>query len=535
MNQTVKKGHKVILWILDGCNVNAFLQVAQTNPNLKTLYEEGYYAECVTIFLSTTPAAHSSILTGCYPSETRVPAFDWVNVEKPRWYEGCFDLIFKKNDSSSETRNYIRSSPEIKFYQDDNLGNQIKRLQNFIADLEDALKLNTEYLSSKVNTIFETLKDKYTVSVKEWIHRGADDFFRVTLMAVLVELVSEKIIDRETIQAELEELVSEKIIDRETIQAVLEMSVGVDAFIQTVLEELVSTRKRKLPDLMVYWEYSTDLISHNHGPSSTELRESIDKSINKLAATLKFYEKQKEQPFIIITADHSQSNVSDFSTLIQDFKQDMENQGYQIAGREDRSNQNIIDKADIIVANNERAVLYYAFNGKKSKQATKKAIIDYLKSRSKTDVDLILYKDNEGQIQVIQPPNIQPKTIDQFIITSNNKNDFPDAKERIQGLLNGDNWGDVVVSIKEGYSLHPSRNPEADRNEPIQGDHGGLNKNDSIVPLLIWGPTIKSNTMIASPTSPSISTVDITPTIAEIFGVTHEPRDGRVLREVFMQ
>ena len=517
MNQTAKKDPKVILWILDGCNVNAFLQVAQTNPNLKTLYEGGYYAECVTTFLSTTPAGHSSILTGCYPSKTWVPAFDWVNVEKTRWYNRCFDLIFKKNDSSGETRNYIRSSPEIKYYQDDNICNQIKRLQNFIADLEDALKLNTEYLNSNVSTIFETLKDKYTVSVKEWIHRGADDFFRVTIKAVLVELVSEK------------------IIDRETIQAVLEMSVGVDAFIQTVLEELVSDRKRKLPDLMVYWEYSTDLISHIYGPGSNELRDSIDKSINKLAAALNFYEKQKEQPYVIITADHSQSSVNNFSTLIQDFRQDMENKGYQVAGREERSKQNKIAKADIIVANNERAVLFYAFNGKTSKQATKQEIINYLKSRSKTDVDLILYKENQGQIQVIQPPNIHSMTIDQFILTGNNKNDFPDAKERIQGLLNGNNWGDVVVSIKEGYSLHPSRNPEAMINEPIQGDHGGLNKNDSIVPFLIWGPTIKSNTKGASPSSPSIRTVDIAPTIAKIFGVKHEPKDGDVLDEVFKQ
>ncbi|MFQ6125788.1 MAG: alkaline phosphatase family protein [Candidatus Heimdallarchaeota archaeon] len=528
-----KKGPKVILWILDGCNVDAFLQVAQTNPNLKTLYEGGYYTKCVTTFPSTTPAAHAAILTGCYPTETRVPAFDWVNVEKLRWYERCFDLIFKKNDSWGETRNYIRSSPEIKYYRDENLGNQIKHLQNFIADLEDALKLNTEYLNSKVATIFETLKDKYTVSVKEWIHRGADDFFRVTLKVVLVELISEQIIDRETIHAELEELVSEQIIDRETIQTVLETSVGVDAFIQAVLDELVSARKRKLPDLMVYWEYSTDLISHIHGPGSTELRNSIDKSINKLVATLKFYEKQNVQPYVMIIADHSHSYVNEFSTLIQDFKKAMRNQGYQVAGREDRSNRKRITQADIIVANNERAVLFYAFNGKTSKQATKKAIIDFLKSRSKTDVDLILYKNNKGQILVIQPPNTLPMNIAQFIQAGNNTNDFPCAKERIQGLLNGDNWGDVVISLKEGYSLHPSLNPEASSNEPIQGDHGGLNKNDSIVPFLIWGPTIKSNAKDADSSLSSIRIVDITPTIAGIFGEKHKPKDGHVLDKVF--
>ena len=61
------KGPKVLFWIIDGCNIPALIEVALKNPDLKILYEEGYFANCVTIFPSITPAAHSTLMTGCYP------------------------------------------------------------------------------------------------------------------------------------------------------------------------------------------------------------------------------------------------------------------------------------------------------------------------------------------------------------------------------------------------------------------------------------------------------------------------------------
>ena len=95
---SVTPGPKVLLWILDGCSVQAFLDVAERNRDLGTFYEEGYFAQCVTIFPSITPAAHSTIMTGCYPSKTRVPAFDWVEV--------------KTGYSGAERREYIRCMPD---------------------------------------------------------------------------------------------------------------------------------------------------------------------------------------------------------------------------------------------------------------------------------------------------------------------------------------------------------------------------------------------------------------------------------------
>lgn len=45
--------------------------------------------------------------------------------------------------------------------------------------------------------------------------------------------------------------------------------------------------------------------------------------------------------------------------------------------------------------------------------------------------------------------------------------------------------GDVVVSMKEGYTLNPDFEPEKEGDRILHGDHGGLNFSDSISPFLI--------------------------------------------------
>lgn len=134
---SANRGPKVLLWILDGCNIQAFLDVAQRNKNLEAIFEEGYFAQCVSIFPSVTPAAHSSIIAGCYPSKTRVPAFDWVEV--------------KTDFSGNETREYIRCMPDYKRFREQ--GSKREFQKQFFKGLGDALDLNRRLLSPLVYTI----------------------------------------------------------------------------------------------------------------------------------------------------------------------------------------------------------------------------------------------------------------------------------------------------------------------------------------------------------------------------------------------
>jgi hypothetical protein len=74
--------------------------------------------------------------------------------------------------------------------------------------------------------------------------------------------------------------------------------------------------------------------------------------------------------------------------------------------------------------------------------------------------------------------------------------------------------------------------PAREGDEILHGDHAGLNASDSLVPLLIWGPTIRANDKKGLKWT-TARTVDIAPTIATIFKDTHPNAEGRSLDEIF--
>ena len=487
------KGPKILLWILDGCNVQAFLDVVANNRNLHTFFNEGFFAQCVTIFPTITPAAHSSLLTGCYPSKTRVPAFDWVEIKTD--YEG------------KQTKEYVRCMPDFKrFFKD---VSSSKARKKFFDGLGDAFDLNQVHLNPLVYTVFESLgEDWYTTSVKEWIHRGADNFIGVSINEILNEFQNKNITEKSSMVKLLEALYKETSFEFKGLMW------GSDNF-------------QKLADLMVYWKTGTDTKSHEYGPDSHEVREEIDEAIEKLAETVSFYKMHTNQPiYVFITADHSQSKVTRFSNLVYDLKSKL-SQKFIVAEREDLADTELINNAEIIITNNDRAAFFYTFG--KVKQEAKDTIIGHLKERE--EVDLILFKKN-GKIVVFQndgKEDIEPEDIESFF--KDKQDEYPNAVERIEGLMNGDKWGDIVTSIKEGYSINPDFKPENEGDEMVHGDHGGLNYTDSVVPLLVWGPNVNHN--IKNGNWETYRTIDITPTIVNLFSIEPKKTEGVIIKQLF--
>lgn len=487
------KGPKVLLWILDGCNVQAFLDVVANNRNLRTFFEEGFFAQCVTIFPSITPAAHSSLLTGCYPVKTGVPAFDWIEVETD--YEG------------NQIKNYIRCMPDFKRFIE--VFSSSKARKEFFDGLGDAFDLNQVHLSPITYTIFETLgEDWYTTSVKEWIHRGADNFIGVSINEILSEFQKQKITETSSMVKLLEALYKEMSYEFQGLMW------GTDNF-------------QKLADLMVYWKTGTDTKSHEYGPDSHEVREEIDEAIEKLAETLSFYKMHTNQPiYVFITADHSQSKVTKYSNLVYDLKRILGTK-YAVAERGDLADTELINNAEIIITNNDRAAFFYTFG--EAKHEAKEDILQRLKECE--EVDLILHRNN-GKIVIMQNNGFEEtesKDISSFF--KDKQDEYPNAEERIEGLMEGDKWGDIVISIKEGYSINPDFKPETKEDEMVHGDHGGLNYTDSVVPLLVWGPNVIRNTKGGK--WDTFRTIDITPTIVNLFDVQPKNTEGVLIKELF--
>jgi len=121
--------------------------------------------------------------------------------------------------------------------------------------------------------------------------------------------------------------------------------------------------------------------------------------------------------------------------------------------------------------------------------------------------------------------------------------DYPYAIDRIENLMSSSRVGDIVVTLKKGYSTH----------ENIKGDHGSLLDEDSRVPLLIHKfqkdleiPKIsllsQFSHAITNPIQQRISrqeliieiplkvlspehpprSIDIVPTILHYLGITHD-------------
>ena len=490
------KGPKVLFWILDGCNIPAFLDVAQQNPDLRILFEEGYFAKCVTIFPSITPAAHSTLMTGCYPSKHRVPAFDWVEVTP--------------NYDGSTSKEYIRVMPDFKRYIE--AASQKKARQQFFSSLGDAFNLNQKILSPMVTTIFEARKKElYTASITEWIHRGSDRFISQSITSLLEDFTNKKIIEKNSMFGLLSAIYKE--VNYEYSDAIWR------------------SNYKQIDDLMVYWKSGTDTMSHEFGPRSYQLRQEIEDGISKLGETIRFYKMYSDQPlYIVISSDHSQSEVTRYSNLPGDFKQAL-GSVYKIAGQEDKADTVVLNEAEIIFANNDRAALIYAFGSPERKDAAGYDILEFLKKRN--DVDLIFYKEN-GTFQVIQVLQNGACSGPEDIMTffTGKEESYPNAVERLKGLMTGDKWGDIVISMKEDYSMNHEFKPSHEGEEMLHGDHGGLNSSDSLVPLLFWGPTIKPN--LKDGVWKIFRTVDIAPTIATIFEDTHPGAEGRSLDEIFV-
>ena len=288
---------------------------------------------------------------------------------------------------------------------------------------------------------------------------------------------------------------------------------------------------KQIDDLMVYWKSGTDTKSHEYGPDSSQLRQEIEDGISKLGESIRFYKMYSDQPlYIIISSDHSQSKVTHYSDLPTEFKQTLGN-SYKIAGQEDKAKTAILKEAEIIFANNDRAALIYIFGSPERKDEAENDTLKFLKKRP--DVDLILYK-KDGIFQVIQVLRdgscSSPENIATFF--KDKDGSYPNAVERLEGLMTGDKWGDIVISMKEGYSMNSEFKPSQPGEEILHGDHGGLNSSDSLVPLLFWGPTIKPNPK--NQPFKTFRTVDIAPTIATIFNDKHPKTDGRSLDEIFI-
>lgn len=460
---------KVILCILDGCNPQDFEQVIADNAKTRWFFKQlagGFYAHSITGFPTVTINEHATIMTGTYPSKHGIPGICW------------FDTEFN---------NYVRYHPGTIFQWKNNF-------KDFLADF--VIDLNISHLELGVKTIFEILRDKKTVSLKEFIARGAQSFAEPTVRWFIRKL------------------------KRKNFKDLLDYWYQKDWSNST-------------PDLLVYWKVGTDIKSHKYGPHTRRLQSEVKKGLQRCADAVNFYHSKNEEVFLFIVADHSQTRITERPFHLRPY---LKKRAKGISFGNLRKLNEVYNKDAIVIGNGRSAYVYVLPKEPKRHNKVMRDIVDALVTCKQ--IDLVFYKQTQKQIMVADSSNPGHRyKIEQFPFGNKKypENDkiypgqkiYPNARMRVKSLLLGTkNPGDIIVSLKEGWSTVRHK-----------GDHGSLTRKDSLVPLLIhkFTPGRRQVTQKAKSLHVSdriVQNVDIAPTIAKLFGKKFREADGTVIREV---
>jgi predicted AlkP superfamily pyrophosphatase or phosphodiesterase len=130
-------------------------------------------------------------------------------------------------------------------------------------------------------------------------------------------------------------------------------------------------------------------------------------------------------------------------------------------------------------------------------------------------LDIVLIKDYaNGRYVVLNDRKVFEAVT--FFNTPSNSHKYPDGARRVQGLFSKRSPDIILLpDYEKGFYFGKKNDP---------GQHGGLSREDSLVPLLFAGPGINSGIFPGA-----VSIVDVAPTIAAIFDVSLDSADGRIL------
>jgi hypothetical protein len=505
---------KVLLVIIDALSSRVVIPAIESGrlPVLKKLIEQGVLKdECISIFPSITPAATSSIITGSYPQEHGVIGAYW----------------------------YDADTQDIAYYGDDVWVILKHGIGEFFEDF--LVKLNHRRLHGL--TLFERIEDASlkAACINFFIYHGRHEHEVHTpfLLGMLPGIPFTGKVSGPSILC-LGDFVS---TDLHNVEAPLETDGGVfkrfgfeDSCTADVLKKLSKTKK--LPDFTLAYFPDNDHMSHDVGAENAlEAVEKVDAYLGEFAESFGGIEKMLEEVCIILTGDHSQSDIMDDENagiLLDDILKEFSvaQPGAKWEGDE-----------KIMVCPNLRVAQLYFRN---SSHELIEQVMSCLLSEER--IDQVLWRgsifkseaagwhvatrdrgtlyfwagdDGENTARDVYGcywswvgnlAAVDGEVSPEGIITFKN---YPNAFERIAGGLQCENSGDLWVTARLGFECSVTDTAVHHGG----GSHGSLHALDSTAPLIIAGAP--ANFQI--PHHPRI--IDIAGIILPVLGLHqfHEP------------
>ena len=470
---------KVIMIIIDSLNpvVLESCFAKGLTPALQFFRDRGFYhQDCVSVFPTMTPSCTSTIVTGTMPAQHQVPGFVWFNRREKRFinYGASMGAIWK-------------------------IG-----LPRVIKDL--LYNLNIEQLNRNIYTIYEILEEKgfTTASVNFYIFRGRN-VFEAQIPWWIKLLTRSRLVGR---------LNGPKLLVIGDICRPVRLfkhanlggptgpfnKFGVnDEYSGLVASWLI--KEGKQPDLMMVYFPDNDGYSHRHNPLETE--ESLvkaDQQIQRILDAYPSWEAALEETVFMVAGDHSQSLINSDQEAFIDLR--------SILGkfRQAQLGKLIAINKEIAICPNERMAHIYIFKRIRRREFFKEVL--NLLGKDKR-IDQIMWKEgrkgnytyyvmygNYAELSFKRGGRYKDIYGAKWTFSGDLKiidvsyqgdeilyGDYPDALNRIAGLLDSRYAGDVVITAKPGCEFSGEGTPL----HPGCGSHGSLHRDDSCIPLLIAG------------------------------------------------
>lgn len=433
-------------------------------PAFSFLIKNGtYIEEVISSYPTMSVTIDSTILTGTYADQHKIPGLIWFNKDENRIvsYGSGFREIWNSG------------------------------VKNVGAD--SIIHLNKNHLSKDVETVYEVLeKDNLqSASINGLLYRGnVSHQLTVPKLITLANLLPKKL------EISGPTLISLGVLSHYNpenhFHKFIWNKMGVnDHFTVNELSYLI--KHNKLPAFTFAYLPDLDKRVHKHGPDDLKGIENVDQSLQEILNNYSSWDEAIQELTWIILGDSGQSPVKkkqdsaliDLNELMKDYTNwEKENTDAQLAFA-------INERMAYISINDQQLEMFDIVDKLKSDErigfiAWKDGETNHVVS-SQSSEELIFSKNGSYNDEYKQLWDIEGDiTILDLTVTEEGLiqyNSYPDALARLYGALHSQEGRIIVVDAKPSYEFID----EHSKDHAGGGAHGSLHKVDSSVPLIITG------------------------------------------------
>jgi predicted AlkP superfamily pyrophosphatase or phosphodiesterase len=467
----------VILLIVDSLMTEPLEQAVKNGraPALQFFMEKGrLYPNMVSCYPTMSVTVDSTLLTGTYPDQHRVPGLVWYDEKEKR-------LINYGSAKGEVMKLGLKQVAEDNFYH-----------------------LNHTHLSRDVKTIHETLAEKglQSASINALVYRGTE---KKTL--TLPEAASKLNLAPDTLHVQTPALFSYGMLAQFNPQNdrhndPWEKFGFNDSFSARELKYLI--QHDGLPAFTIAYFPELDQEVHKKGPKNhVDAIEKTDRELQEILNAYDSWDEALKSATWVVMGDSGQAEVGsdkDKSLIRLDGMLD----GYNIH----KAAKPVENNDQIVLGHNERMAFIYILDehideeevAKKLQKDERIGLVAWKKgpeihvAANGHDEQLMFrpkgpFRDPYGQTWEIKgDPSVLDLSVRDEAVDFG---DYPDALARLYTSLHSHSGKYIIVDAKPGFEFHGEGTPI----HPGGAAHGSLHKKDSLIPMIVAGTETKPRNM----------------------------------------